>query len=443
VVIARGRPLPGGDADVVVVDDTLRAWGDLAAAHVRAWRRARARVGPGQAACVVAITGSAGKTTTRALCAALLATEGPCRATPGNLNNRVGVPAVAFGLTPDDRFAVLEMGMSVAGEIAALGAIAPPDVALLLNVGVAHAEGVGGSRAGVAREKGALYEALGPAGVAVVNLDDAAASAQVARSRAGREATFGRAAGARYRLVERTSRGALGSRVVLSRAGEMLAVDLPLVGDAAAIDLLAALAAAEAASGVTFSAARIDEALAALAPPAGRASVVALADGTLVLDDTYNANPASMRAALATLRELAAGAGRGRGERGPRRAVAVLGEMREIGPSAIAEHEALGDAVAAAGVALLIGCGGLAEATLARAAAAGVAVLHAADAHEAAKIACEAVGAGDVVLVKGSRGVQTESVVNALVTARGRESMRREPAAPWDAGNAGHEGKSA
>ena len=195
VVIARGRPLPAGDADVVVVDDTLRAWGDLAAAHVRAWRRARASVARGpmaQPACVVAITGSAGKTTTRAICAALLATEGPCRATPGNLNNRVGVPAVAFGLTPDDRFAVLEMGMSVAGEIAALGAIAPPDVALLLNVGVAHAEGVGGSRAGVAREKGAIYEALGPAGVAVVNLDDAAACAQVARSRAGREVTFGR-----------------------------------------------------------------------------------------------------------------------------------------------------------------------------------------------------------------------------------------------------------
>ncbi len=422
VVVERGHaPSTSVACDVVEVSDTLVAWGALAAAHVRAWRRGRAATS--EAASVVGITGSAGKTTTKELCAALLATDGPCHATPGNLNNRVGLPAVCFGLERDHRHAVLEMGMSVAGEIAQLAAIAPPDVAILLNVGVAHAEGVGGTRQGVAREKGAIYEALDAHGVAIVNLDDAAAAGQMARSRAGREVTFGRAEGAAYRLVARTPRGADGSRLVIVRSGGErsagpLTVDLPRVGEAAALDFVAALAAAEAASGVTFSAPRIAVALAGLAAPTGRAAIVALADGTWLLDDTYNANPASMRAALATLRELAGdGAPGGRVRR---RMVAVLGEMKELGPSAQAEHDTLGDAVAEAGVALLIGCGGgLVEGALARAAAAGVAVLSCADAAAAARAACEAVLPGDVVLVKGSRSVQTEGVVQSLAQARG------------------------
>src|SRR5262249_21190269 len=157
----------------------------------------------------------------------------------------------------------------------------------------------------VAREKGALYAALGREAVAVVNVDDAAAAGQIARSEAQREATFGRAASARYRLVERTTRGEHGSRLVVSRAGERLEVDLPLGGEAAATDFLAALAGAEAAAGRPFSAPMIREALANLASPEGRAAVCVLGDGTLIFDDTYNANPASVLAAIATLAELA------------------------------------------------------------------------------------------------------------------------------------------
>jgi UDP-N-acetylmuramoyl-tripeptide--D-alanyl-D-alanine ligase len=138
LLVARGhgKPVPE-EPDVVEVDDTLEAWGALASAHLRAWRRVRRNAPPS----VVAITGSAGKTTTKELAAALLGAMAPCHKAPGNLNNRVGVPAVVFGLEPEHRFAVLEMGMSVRGEIAALAAIAPPDVAVVLNVGVATPKG--------------------------------------------------------------------------------------------------------------------------------------------------------------------------------------------------------------------------------------------------------------------------------------------------------------
>ena len=177
VVVERGRA-PGDDprADVVEVDDTLAAWGAIARDHVRAWRAAQ------PAARLVAITGSAGKTTTKELCAAILRAVGPCHATAGNLNNRVGVPAVVLQLTAAHAFAVIEAGMSVAGEIAALASIVAADVAVVTNVGLAHAAGVGGTIEDVAREKGALYAGVPEGGTCVANADDAAV---VAQARAG------------------------------------------------------------------------------------------------------------------------------------------------------------------------------------------------------------------------------------------------------------------
>lgn len=400
---AHAGSLPAVDA--VVVDDTLAAWGALAHAHLMAWRRAHLR------ARVVAITGSAGKTTTKELCAALLAPAGPSLRTPGNLNNRVGLPAVVFGLESAHAFAVLEMGMSLPGEIAALASIAPPDVAVIVNAGIAHAEGVGGTRADVAREKGAIYAALAPEGVAVVNLDDPAAAAQIARSPARHHATFGRHARARYRLVDRAARED-GARVVVSRDGERLAIDLPIVGEAAAIDFVAALAAAEAAAGRSYSAPQIQEALRDLANAEGRATIRRLADGTIVLDDTYNANPASVLAAIGTLGELA------RSASGLRRTVAILGEMKELGPRAHAEHEAIGAALEEAGVSLVIGCGGLADVIVDRVTP-RLGAIRANDSNEAAALACAHVRPGDAVLVKGSRSVRAEAVVTALVQSRG------------------------
>ncbi|MBL8612103.1 MAG: UDP-N-acetylmuramoylalanyl-D-glutamyl-2, 6-diaminopimelate--D-alanyl-D-alanine ligase, partial [Myxococcales bacterium] len=143
VVVARGESARARTAAVVEVDDTLLAWGAIARLHLAAWRRSAPADAPRR---VIAITGSAGKTTTKELVRALASEVAPCHATAGNLNNRVGLPSVVLGLEPHHRIAVLEMGMSVPGEIAAMAEIAPPDVAIVTNVGLAHAGGVGGTR---------------------------------------------------------------------------------------------------------------------------------------------------------------------------------------------------------------------------------------------------------------------------------------------------------
>jgi UDP-N-acetylmuramoyl-tripeptide--D-alanyl-D-alanine ligase len=421
VVVLRGRGAELGEsargrADVVEVDDTLVALGDLARDHLARWRAAPSPSGPRR---VVAVTGSAGKTTTKELTAALLRAVAPCHATAGNLNNRIGVPAVIFALEEAHRFAVVEMGMSVPGEIAAVASIARPDVAIVTNVGVAHAEGVGG-REGVLREKRAVYEALLPDGVAIVNADDDFSRRAAEASRGGTASTFGRDASATYRLVARAPRGPAGAEVTLARlASSPLVVTLPLPGEAAAIDLAAALAAQEAASGVVLEAPAIDAALARVHLP-GRAQVLTLGDGTLVVDDTYNANPGSVRAALAALAEIGPG----------RRRVAVLGEMKELGDLAAGEHEALGAALVEAGVALAIGCGGLVGLALARAealAGPGFLGVPAASTEEAALAAASRIEPGDVVLVKGSRSVGAERVVLELVRTRGERTPESLP----------------
>ena len=388
LVVARGAKVPD-TVSTVEVEDTLVAWGDLARAHLARWNGR-----------LVAITGSAGKTTTKELTAALLSAIGPTHFTAGNLNNRIGVPAVVFALPPDARFCVLEMGMSLRGEMDAMVAFARPDVSVIVNVGLAHAEGVGGGREGVMHEKGAVYRALGPEGIAVVNADDPYVVRAASATRARRIETFGDAGS--YRILARAA-SAAGSTLRLACAGRELDVVLPLPGEAAATDLCAALAAQEAASGVKLTAEAIDRALAGLAVP-GRGSIRRLANDVLVIDDTYNANPASMRASLATLAELA----------GARRRVVVLGEMKELGAIAEEEHTALGDAIADAGVALAIGCGGLIAQSLARAAVRGVEVVSTASTTDAAEVARERVQPGDVVLVKGSRDVGAERVVAAL-----------------------------
>jgi UDP-N-acetylmuramoyl-tripeptide--D-alanyl-D-alanine ligase len=404
IVVQRGTPRPeNADIDIVEVSDTLVAWGAIARAHLVRWRRQASRTA------TVAITGSTGKTTTKEICAALLRRVGPCHATSGNLNNRVGVPAVALGVEAKTRFAVFEVGMSEPGEIAALARIVVPDVAVLVNAGVAHAGGVGGTRADVAREKGALVEALGPSGTAIVNLDDEAAAAQAMRC-VGRVETFGKDPRATCRLVHRASLGARGSKVEVERKGERYEGVLPLLGEGAVIDFVAALAAAEAALGATLAPASIDAALLECRPLGGRARLTRLGGDILAIDDTYNANPASMQAALDTLAEVA---------REGRRMIAVLGEMRELGTIAEREHDALGEALARAGVKLVIGCGGMVDRALDRAAALGVTVLHGRTTAEAAELACKEIRAGDAVLLKGSRAASVETVLTALERAHG------------------------
>jgi UDP-N-acetylmuramoyl-tripeptide--D-alanyl-D-alanine ligase len=407
-IVERGRSagVAGAGAENVTfieVDDTLVALGDLARVHLEAWRASSPHHK------VIAITGSAGKTTTKELAAALFGGVGRTHFTAGNLNNRVGVPFVVLGLQADHRFAVLEMGMSLPGELDAITSFARPDVAVVTNVGVAHAEGVGGPD-GVMHEKGAVYRALDNTGVAIVNADDDRATRASSGTRAKHVVTFGMREGAMYRLVSREPRGDSGSRVVIAAPGRELTVDLPLPGEAAAIDLVAALAAQETASGVLLPAETIESELATVRL-VGRATVKRLAEDIVVLDDTYNANPASMRAALSTLAEIAATGADGKA----RRRVAILGEMKELGAHAEAEHLALGDAIAAAGVTLAIGCGGLISRALTRAGELGVTCVDAASTDAAAAEAKARVQPSDAVLVKGSRSVGAERVVLALI----------------------------
>lgn len=384
--------------DLVVVPDTLVAFGDLARLHLEALRRSAGTI-------TIAITGSAGKTTTKEMTAALLARRGETHATRGNLNNRIGLPATILA-TPSARFLVLEAGMSLVGEMAELARIAQPDVAVVVNVGLAHAEGVGG-REGVATEKGALYTGLAERGTAVVAQDDPFVVAAAARARADvTRVRFGEQSEADYRLLERIVREG-GAELTLSRRGDTLRVQSPFAGAAQALDLLAALAMADEASRRAGSAELSqDEIEAALADVVleGRGSRHAFAGGGFVVDDSYNANPDSMQRAVTLLGELA----------GTRRRVLVLGEMRELGPFAERAHEELGTILVAEKPDLVIGCGGLIDLALRRAEAGNVPVRYGSDAADAAMLATSAVLPEDAVLVKASRGVRAERVVHAL-----------------------------
>jgi len=374
VVVERGRSVPTADVAVLEVDDVIRAFGAIARGHLQRWRRR-----DGMHPRIAAVTGSAGKTTTKDLIAAILSAVGPCHATRGNLNNRIGVPAVALSIC-DERFAVFELGMSIPGEIHALASIVEPDVAALLNVGIAHAEGFGGSRAGIAREKGAIFESLSESGVAVVNADDLAAHAQLVRTRA-RRVTFGASSTADVRLVGRTyvADASAPSRVTVARAGETFDVASSVIGAA----------------------------VRSWQPSSGRSNLIELANDVWVIDDSYNANPASMRAALATLDEVR--------RSGRTRAIAVLGEMRELGPLSEREHEELGLELARRGVDMVIGCGAAIDVSLGRAESAGVKVQRARQAEEAGAVVAQEARPGDVILFKGSRGAAVERALAALV----------------------------
>lgn len=413
IVRQKGRGPVLHASAVVEVDDTLRAWGDLAAAHLTAWRAL------GGLRRVVGVTGSAGKTTTKELTAALLGAygEGRVQKTRGNLNNRIGMPATAFTVGEAHALAVLELGMSIPGEIAAMASAARPDVGIVTNIGVAHAEGVGG-REGVAREKGDLYAHLSPSGTAIVNLDCDLGPREARRSSGVRAVTFGRHEQADYRLLSRSIDAELGARIALERPSayrgssrERLEIGFPLLGEHAAIDLLAALAAAECALDRSLSVEEI-EASFSRTELVGRGALRVLGHGAFVLDDTYNANPQSMAAALRTLGELAPA----------RRKVAVLGEMRELGALAEAEHDALAELVKAAGVGLFVSCGGLMDRTAERVRACGIPTSTFITAQDAATFVTSVLDPSDIVLVKGSRSIATEHVVEALVRAHGERA---------------------
>lgn len=350
---------------------------------------------------VAAITGSSGKTTTRSLLASILGVAGATHQPRRNFNNHIGLPLTLLGLRGGHRYAVLELGCSGFGEIAALTALARPDLGLVTNVGPAHLEQLG-DLDGVARAKGELLAGLAPGAVALFNADDL----RVLRlpTAARRRVTWGRGATAEVRLAGRQPLGATGQRLVLEVFGQSLELMLPLIGGHNAVNAVAAAAAAFA---LGLTAGQVAEGLSRAVRTAGRLDPRPGRFGALILDDTYNANPASVRAALETLAEIA-----GRGD-----AVVVLGDMLELGEFGEREHREIGAAVAALEPALLVTLGRLGAEIGRGAVAAGLEparIRGAGDCDEACRIVEPVLKAGKVVLVKGSRGMRMELLTSAL-----------------------------
>jgi UDP-N-acetylmuramoyl-tripeptide--D-alanyl-D-alanine ligase len=352
---------------------------------------------------VVAITGSAGKTTTKEIAAEFLSVRYRVFRNQGNLNNHIGLPLSLLELRHEPEAAVVELGMSHAGEISALVGVAEPDVRVWTNVGDAHL-GFFASADDLARAKAEILERADASTVLVANADDRRVMAH-ARRFAGRLVTFG-FGGGDVRADEIEDQGLDGTRArVRTPAGEA-AIATPLAGPGHLANVLAAAAVA-----LEFDVPlpAVVERAARLRPAPHRGEVLRLAGGVSVVDDSYNASPS----ALATVLKLVERA------RGSARKMAFLGEMLELGEHALALHEASGASAASAGLSLLVAIGGAPARALANAAVAGgmdaASVRHVATSAEAADLVPSLVRPGDLVLVKGSRGIATERVVARLM----------------------------
>ncbi|MFT3896999.1 MAG: UDP-N-acetylmuramoyl-tripeptide--D-alanyl-D-alanine ligase [Thermomonas sp.] len=372
------------DLPQVIVADTERALGDIARTLQER------RVGK-----VLAVTGSNGKTSVKSLLLAILAHAGKAYANPGNRNNEIGLPLAVIDAPDDADFAVYEMGAGKPGDIAYLTAIARPNVALVNNIAPAHLERMG-SLLGVADTKAAIYDALPADGVAVVNADDAFSPYFIERAKDRRVLCFGLDASANVTARD-IAANADGSRFVLATPQGEVRVELALAGRH---NMRNALAAAAMSLGAGVSLDAIRAGLGEARAVAGRLVRHRLGNGALLIDDSYNANPGSLDAAIDTL----ASSG---GE-----AWLVLGDMRELGDDARALHAAAGRRAKAAGIARLYALGELSAATVE---GFGAGARHF-DSHEALADALHADMRGDVrILVKGSRGSAMDRVVAALL----------------------------
>jgi UDP-N-acetylmuramoyl-tripeptide--D-alanyl-D-alanine ligase len=385
-----------GPVPFLVVPDTLVALHDLA----RAWRR---RLGLP----LVAVTGSNGKTTTKEMLAAALGAHlGDRRrvlATAGNFNNFIGVPLTLLSGAPDHALGVVELGMSAPGEIDSLAGICEPQVGLITNAAEAHLLRFG-SVDGVARAKAELWARLGAAATAVVPVDDPRLSALARALHAGPTVGFGASPEADVRLLAATD-DAQGSAVTLGVDGRTLTGRLPLSGRHHALNATGAVAAARA-LGVDPAVALAG--LATLTLPPHRARWVTVA-GVDLLDDCYNANPASVRAGAAVVARRP-GAGR---------AGAIVGDMLELGEAGPALHRQVGAALVAEGLTVVLGVGPLCAHLCQGAREAGAtAVAHVPDAAAAAARVTTLFRPGDRVLLKGSRGMGLEAVLAAWPGAR-------------------------
>jgi len=399
------REVPGLGVGQVRVNSTLHALGSLAGAHRKRWGKR-----------IVGVAGSAGKTTTRSAITALLAAllPGALHFAAGNLNNLIGVPMVLLGLQDEHALGVVEIGTNAPGEVAALSRMAAPDLAVLTLIGLEHSEGLG-DLDGIEREEGAIWSGLATQGLALANADDARVQRTLAVVPGLRSLSYGYAEGANYRLRSREPAALGGSQLNIERrtafAQDSIQVETPLLGEAGAYATLAALAVGEWVLQAALSPERVSSALSAAGEP-GRLSVIELADGTVVLDDSYNSNPASVKSSLSTAQEIA----RARAAR----LVLAIGEMRELGALAVEQHAEVGQWLAESGAAVLVAVAGDAQRFVAPAERAGLDVSFAENAEHALGMLLARVEPRDVILVKASRGVRAERLVHGLVEAKGR-----------------------
>ena len=384
VALLVSRPLDLGIPQLLV-DDVLIALGKLATLI-------RRRVNPR----VVGITGSNGKTTVKEMVASILRLEGDVLATRGNYNNELGVPLSLFALEQKHRFAVLEMGASKAGDIAYLAGLAKPDLGLVTNIGPAHLKGFG-SEEGVARAKGEMYTALPVSGTAVINADEPWADLWKTMNSAGQVMTFGCQPGADVQLL-----GDAGRPRIQTPAGEIE----PVLSIPGRHNLVNASAAVAVALPLGIDLEKIGQGLASVKPVPGRLNLLHTDSGWTVIDDTYNANPASLYSALQVLA----------GMQGT--PWLVLGDMKELGQGSRKMHREVGEAARVMGVRRLFTTGEMSAYT---AEAFGKGAQHYENRDDLAEALCQALYPDVICLVKGSRSMGMEAIVAAIT---GKPEMR-------------------
>lgn len=389
---------------IIAVKSSLRALGDLARDRRRKYRTP-----------VVALTGSNGKTTTKEMIAACLRTTFPVLKTEGNLNNLIGLPLTLLKLTEKERVAVLEMGMNVHGEVRRLTEIAEPDVGLITNIQEAHLEGMGDLEK-IKKEKGELFRRMRQDGSIIVNQDDPRV-VDLAQSFLGQKISYGIERPADVTAREIRLRGDQGTSFRFVSEGEEAEIHLPLFGRHLVLNALSALATASL-FGIKLE--RAKEALEDFKPFPMRMELLLLGGGIHLINDAYNANPRSMEHALETLTEMK--------EKG--RAIAVLGDMLELGDFTEEAHRNLGKKIVELSIDLLIALGEEAALVVDSAIQHGLKpekAFIAEDHGEAVFLLKQMMREGDWILIKGSRGMAMEKIVRGLSERRSRRDALSSP----------------
>ena len=385
-IVEAGKQVAGGPLRLLKVDDTLKALQLLGAAARRLWGKP-----------LLAVTGSAGKTTTKEILAHILATRFRVMKSSGNLNNHIGLPLQLLKLEAEHDLGVVEMGMNHAGEIRALGALAHHDLAVVTTVAPVHLEFFG-SLAEIARAKYEIIETLPSGGVAVLNADDEYVC-QFGRDFKGKVVTFGIKRSADVSAQKVKLNGAEGStfELVVGSVGEP--VTFPLVGEH---NIYNSLAASAAAMERGISPSQAAAALSSIAPPDKRGQVLHL-HGATIINDCYNSNPRALEAMIDTLASMKAD-----------RRILVVGEMLELGPTAEVLHRECGKHAAEKKIDVVIGVRGMARAVAEAACGSGTQAQFVETPEQAGEWLARNLRPGDAVLLKASRGVKLERALDML-----------------------------